>query len=75
MVMHIAATFLQIGLSKVKLAKLESFGTYVEHTFAEGVFFCDSLDPCFDPCHVIKHESQPSIFSLKKSYVMIHVYT
>ena len=22
-----------------------------------GVFFCDSLDLCYDPCHVIKHES------------------
>ena len=21
-----------------------------------GVFFCDSLDLCCDPCHVIKHE-------------------
>ena len=21
-----------------------------------GVFFCDSLDLCYDPCHVIKHE-------------------
>ena len=21
------------------------------------VFFCDSLYPCYDPCHVIKHES------------------
>ena len=40
-----------------------------------GVFFCDSLDPCYDPCHVIKHESLHSIFSLKHSYVMIHVYT
>ena len=22
-----------------------------------GVFFCDGLDLCYDPCHVIKHES------------------
>ena len=22
-----------------------------------GVFFCDSLDLCYDPCHVIKHKS------------------
>ena len=22
-----------------------------------GVFFCDSLDLCYDACHVIKHES------------------
>ena len=22
-----------------------------------GVFFCDSLDLCYNPCHVIKHES------------------
>ena len=25
--------------------------------FTVGVFFCDSLDLCYDPCHVIKHES------------------
>ena len=31
-----------------------------EQVMAEGVFFCDSLDLCYDPCHVlcvIKHES------------------
>ena len=42
--------------------------------YALGVFFCNSLDLCYDPCHVVKHESQHSIFSLKKSYVIIHVY-
>ena len=26
-------------------------------TQSVGVFFCDSLDLCYDPCHVIKHES------------------
>ena len=23
-----------------------------------GVFLCNSLDLCYDPCHVIKHESK-----------------
>ena len=26
-----------------------------------GVFFCDSLDLCYDPCHVIKHDQKARI--------------
>ena len=39
----------------------DTSATYVYMTVSaartEVVFFCDSLDPCYDPCHVIKHES------------------
>ena len=34
-----------------------TFFVILGQTYILGVFFCDSLDLCYDPCHVIKHES------------------
>ena len=31
--------------------------TWISILMTLAVFFCDSFDPCYDPCHVIKHES------------------
>ena len=34
-----------------------SYDFMLESPPSLAVFFCDSLDLCYDPCHVMKHES------------------